>query len=141
MKILLGLIVLISLVESYTLYQAINQREYEWIHYIYMPMEYGIFALVFSYWHDNIRVKKILLWSIPIFAFICLVNALEQPQLTRTNSFIASLACSLYVPITAYTLYRIQKGKAGILLKDPRFWVSSALLLYAAGALSYFAFL
>ncbi len=141
MKILFLLIAIIALVEGYTLYQALHNNDYEWIHFVYMPVEYGLFALIFYYWQDNKWIKQILLWSIFAFAIICLANALALHNFSRTNSFVASVACSLYVPITTYTLYNLQKNTSGAILKDPRFWVSSALLLYSAGALSYFAFM
>jgi hypothetical protein len=140
MKILFYLIVLISLVEVYTLYQVWHKTAYEWIHYVYLPFEYGLFAIIFSNWQSN-TVKTILLGSIPVFALICLANAISVHSFSRTNSFVTSVACGLYVIMSTNTLYNLQKRSLRLIIREPRFWVSSALLLYAAGALSYFAFL
>ncbi|MEE8418428.1 MAG: hypothetical protein V3S06_07175, partial [candidate division Zixibacteria bacterium] len=54
--------------------------------------------------------------------------------------FTTCLSCILYAVISSYTLYQLQKDDSGSLYKDYRFWVSSALLLYSAGSLSFFAF-
>ena len=141
LKVLLVLIFIISLVEGYTLYQVLNHGQYEWIHYIYMPFEYGLFASVLFKWQTDARLKKILLWSIPAFTLVCIVNALATRDFSRTNNFVVSVACGLYIVMTTYTFVVIQKNTLGEVLKNPRFWISSALLLYAAGSLTYFAFL
>jgi hypothetical protein len=75
-KLLLGLFMIVVLVEGYSYLEYLNNTNTNthWVHHIYAPLEYGFFAMVFSYWQKSEIVKKTLLLSIPIFTLICIVN-------------------------------------------------------------------
>ena len=140
MKLLLALMVITLAVESFTFYLAIDQRNTNWVHHIYLPVEYGLIGLIFSRWQKTTFNKNVILFSIPLFVIACVMSVIVFRNLDQLNVFTTSLSCILYAVISSYTLYQLQKDDFGSLYKDYRFWVSSALLLYSAGALSFFAF-
>ena len=140
MKLLLALMVITIAVESFTYYLAIGQRNTNWVHHIYLPVEYGLIGLIFSRWQKTTFNKNVILFSIPLFVIACVISVIVFRNLDQLNVFTTSLSCILYAVISSYTLYQLQKDDSGSLYRDYRFWVSSALLLYSAGALSFFAF-
>lgn len=140
MKLLLALMVITIAVDSFTLYLAIDGRNTNWVHHIYLPVEYGLIGLIFSRWQKTTFNKNVILFSIPLFVIACVMSVIVFRNLDQLNVFTTSLSCILYAVISSYTLYHLQKDDSGSLYKDYRFWVSSALLLYSAGALSFFVF-
>lgn len=140
MKLLLALMVITVAVEGFTFYLAIDGRNTNWVYHIYLPVEYGLIGLIFSRWQKMTFNKNVILFSIPLFVIACVMSVIVFRNLDQLNVFTTSLSCILYAIISAYTLYQLQKDDSGSLYKDYRFWVSSALLLYSAGALSFFAF-
>jgi hypothetical protein len=140
MKLLLALMVITIAVEGFTLYLAFDQRNTNWVHHIYLPVEYGLIGLIFSRWQKTTFDKNVILFSIPLFVIVCVLSVIVFRNLDQLNVFTTSLSCILYAVISSYTLYHLQKDDSGSLYKDYRFWVSSALLLYSAGSLSFFAF-
>jgi hypothetical protein len=140
MKLLLLLFVIAVTVEGSTFYLARNGRNFYWVHHIYMPIEYGLLALIFSYWQRKPGMRQALRISIPIFFLICVWDIVVLNNLNELNVFTASIAFTLYVGMSAYTLLYLQFDNPYPILRDYRFWVSTALLIYSAGGLAYFSF-
>jgi hypothetical protein len=140
MKLLLALMVITVAVEGFTFYLANDQRNTNWVYHIYLPVEYGLIGLIFSRWQKTTFNRNVILFSMPLFVIACVMSVIVFRNLDQLNVFTTSLSCILYAVISSYTLYQLQKDDSGSLYKDCRFWVSSALLLYSAGALSFFAF-
>ena len=140
MKILALLFAIVVLVEGYTFYQTFNRANYYWLHHVYMPFEYGLMAFVFSCWQKKPLIKRALRISVLIFLLVCLADTIGSRNLNNFNDFTAPLAYTLYVGISAYTLISLEKESSDSCLKNYRFWVGTALLLYSAGGLAYFAF-
>ncbi len=140
MKLLLALMVITVAVEGFTFYLANDQRNTNWVYHIYLPVEYGLIGLIFSRWQKTTFNRNVILFSMPLFVIACVMSVIVFRNLDQLNVFTTSLSCILYAVISSYTLYQLQKDDSGSLYKDYRFWVSSALLLYSAGSLSFFVF-
>lgn len=140
MKLLLALMVITIAVEGFTFYLAIDGRNTNWVHHIYLPIEYSLIGFIFSRWQKMTFDKNVILFSIPLFVIACVMSVIVFDNLDQLNVFTTSLSCILYAAISSYTLYHLLKDDSGSLSTDYRFWVSSALLLYSAGALSFFVF-
>lgn len=140
MKILLLWLAIVASVEGYTFYQTLNRNNYYWIYHIYLPVEYGLLAFVFSCWQNNVLIKKALRLSIPLFALSCVLFTVLSDKLDSMNTISISMAYMLYMGISVYTLINLRQTSYRSVLKDYRFWVGVALLLYSAGSLAYFAF-
>jgi hypothetical protein len=141
MPILLILFAIAALTECTIWYGLLRGIQFEWVHHIYTPVEYGLFATVFAMWDDNLRIKKIILASIPLFAIICLLDAFFGKSMAVMNSLTISISLVLYVLLSSYSLLKLQADELAPILKNHRFWIYSALLLYSSGALVYFALL
>jgi hypothetical protein len=140
LRLLLVLFGFATIVELYTFHQALHHLPLHWVHHIYAPVEYAFYAWIFSLWHEDRVFKKAIRLSIVVFMAICILDIANLKGLNGLNGFTASVACLFYVAMSAYTIFRIMKGDEGAISKDFRFWIASALLIYSAGSLIYFAF-
>jgi hypothetical protein len=141
MKLLMAVFIITLLVDGYAFYQNARGADFEWSRYLFTPLEYALLAYIFSRWQKPEFLGRIIRFSIPLFLIICLLNALAKDTLKTTNNFTASVACVLYIVISMITIAAFARNGLGRILKEPRIWVSFALLLYSAGSLTYFAFL
>lgn len=139
MKILLILFILIAAVDVSTMILASRGKAFEWIHYIYTPIEYGLFIWTLSLWQEKLSIRRLLRLSIPAFAVICGLNILALHKLMKVNSFEVSVSLIVYVIVSAYTLYNLQKNDYGSIWSDYRSWICATLLLYSAANLVQFA--
>lgn len=140
LKLLIFLFFIIAAVEGYTFYLSMNDRNPYWVYHIYMPIEYTIIAAIFSSWQRKPWARKIIRLSILLFVILCFWDISGGGDLNDLNAFTASVAYSLYVGISAYTLVNLNHGSVQSLTYDCRFWIGTALLIYSAGALAYFSF-
>ncbi len=139
LKILVAFFALVVLVEAYCLYQAYNFGNTMWIFRFYTPVEYSFLVLVFSFWQKRAFLRKMLLYSIPLFVLICLGSESFLETSNNFNNFTASLESVLLVAISAFTLLGINQEDKGNILRDPRLWVGTAVLVYFAGNVMVFA--
>lgn len=140
MKILLALISLTFFVEIFVFYLSHEKANSIWVHNIYLPLEYILIALIFSKWHQKVIFGNIIMFSIPVFLIIHIVSLIKIGDINQINSFSISLSCTFYVCISTYALINLLKDDFGSIYQDYRFWVCSALLLYSAGSIAFWAF-
>ncbi len=140
LKLLLFLFFIVAIVEGYTFYLFMNHRNPYWVHHIYVPIEYTIIATIFSFWQRKSWAKKIIRLSILPFLVLCVWDISGGGDLKAFNAFPISVAYTLYVGISAYTLVNLNHGSDKSVARDCRFWIGTALLIYSAGALAYFSF-
>ena len=138
MRLLLLLFASMALVEALSFYQAYNYRGTIWLFHLYTPVEYSLLALVFSFWQKRAFLRKMLLYSIPLFVLICVGSELFLATSNNFDNFTASLESVLLVAISSFTLLGINLEDGGNILGDPRFWVGTAVLIYFAGNLMIF---
>ena len=140
MRLLLLLLMIVAMVECYTFYLVMNHRSPYWVHHLYAPVEYSLIAIVFSFWQQKALVRKLIRVSIPPFVIFCLWDIFGGGDLHDLNALTASVAYTLYVGISAYTLVNLDHKNIRSTFNDYRFWIGTALLVYSAGGLAYFSF-
>lgn len=140
MRLLLLILIIMAFVEGYTKYLFSMNRYYYWVHHIYMPIEYSILAYIFSHWQHRRIFATIFKISIPVFIAFCIWNMLRIDIIHETIGITASVAFVLYVGMSSFALIHIQTENPNSILRDCRFWVSAALLIYSAGGIANFAF-
>jgi len=141
MRLLVFLMMVVGITEASTFYLSeILGRGYHWVHHIYFPIEYTIFALIFSKWIKKYLYSKLTLYSIPIIVIFAAFNSLFLQSINQLNSYAITLGLICYTVITLFVLYQIMTEDLGRILKNNKFWVSTGLLIFSAGDLAYFAF-
>lgn len=139
-KVLVVYFALLGQVEALSLYLALNNISNMWLFHIFTPLEYGLLALVFSYWQRNTFLRLLLRLSIPLFAVLCLVNRLLSENLVSFDNFTSSLEGWALILISIYTLLQLRRDTSVPILGMPQFWIAAAVLIYFSGNLPIFAF-
>lgn len=136
----MGYFILIGLVDILALYLAFHRLVNIWLFHLFTPLEYGFLVFVFSCWQRRRVVRLLLRLSIPLFAAVCLVNKLYLEDLGRFDNFTTTLEAAALIMISVYTLFDLYRENSSPILKNPRFWVATAVLIYFSGNFPIFAF-
>jgi hypothetical protein len=121
------------------LYLSILKLNNLWIIHIYTLVEYSSLMVIFSYWQKDIILKKIYKLSIPLFALIWVGAKMTLEKLNQFDQVTASLEGLILVAVSLYSLYSTSIASWNGLLKDSRFWVAAAVLIYFLSNLAFFA--
>ena len=93
---------------------------FEFVFYLYL-----IRGIIFS-----VKAKKIIWWLIAIYPVLVLINAAFF-QVKTFHTVTYSLGCLLIVAVCIYYFFEIfQSAHSVKLVKEPAFWICSALLFF-----------
>lgn len=141
MRMLVLLLVAVGITESTTVYiSLVSNKSFHWVHHIYFPIEYTLFALIFSRWIKRNLYSRLVLYTIPTVVIFAIYNSLFLQSIKLLNSYVITLGLICYTIITLYVLHQIMNEDLGKILKNHIFWVSTGLLIFSTGDLGYFAF-
>ena len=136
--LLFGIGLLIEVLGYYLYFFAKIQNNI-WLYHFYTLIEYSLLIAVFSYWQKNFKLKRMLRISIPGFAVLWIGAKFFFESFDQPDSYTTSLECVLLVGISFRTLYVVNQEHMKALFREPRFWVSSAVLIYFSSNLLTFA--
>ncbi len=139
LKILIGFLMISFSVAMVNTYIAFTGKNNMMVFHIYTLVEYTFLIIIFSYWQKIKVVKTGLLISIPLFTLIWIIAKLFLEDPLRFDNFTSSLECAILVSVSAYTLFSMVGANLDSLFQEPRFWVSTSVLIYFSGNLIAFA--
>ncbi len=130
MKILWGLLCIALLIDTlmYYFYRK-GIRSFIPFH-VYTLFEYSFLMFVFSYWQSSDTLRNVLRFGIILFAVLWLSSKFTFEPFHIRDSFTSSLDMALLAAIAIFTL---ANQNIDNMLVKPQFWVSVAVLIYAAG--------
>ena len=142
LKILIGLLAL-GLITEYTVNSVnaiVGSREAyeELIYNIYIPAEYILYALFFYCINTNKLLKKVILWSFPLFViitFILYTYVVQTVKELRTDVYIVSGILTILWSICS--LFLIKPLKNITFIQHPLFWICTGLIIFYAGILPF----
>jgi hypothetical protein len=140
MKIFISLFAFTFLLSCYTYTFYKLGLKYYWAQHIYTPVEYTLWMIIYSRWIENRIIRRIVIFSIPVFLLVCAWDVMDVAHIDTINSLTASLACILYVAASSYILIAHQSKFYGSNENDYRQWFLAGSLFYSSGGLAYFSF-
>lgn len=99
------------------------------IYHIITPVEFTIILLLYHSYFENVVIKKLLVYSIPIFIMLCIVFSLFVQKIDVSNSYTSIMEAAVVIPVSLLFLKetaQLQRVKS--LLHYPMFWISVAFL-------------
>jgi hypothetical protein len=139
LKTLLSLQFIYLIVTALQLYLALHNIRNLWLSHFFILIEYSFLIAVFSFWEKNKWAVKALFFSVVLFAlFWILANFLFEP-FAEPAIYTNSLARTIYCFVGLYTLRNITKDSTTLILRDPRFWIISSLLISSTGDLMFYS--
>jgi hypothetical protein len=139
MKILVSYFAVAFFFELLGLYLINKGFNNLWMTHVYSIIEYTLLIIVFSCWQKNQMFRKILQWSIPVFAIMGITNMIRLQDLHHVNSYGLTVEGMILVGVSAYTLFELNREGAGSLLREPRFLIGTGVLLYFTSTVIFFA--
>ncbi len=124
---------------GYYLYFFTTFRSNVLIFHFYTLIECSLFIFVFSFWQNDSKLKRVLRITIPGFAFLWIGSKLFFENFDQHDNYTNSLECVLLVGVSFRTLYVVNQDRLKDILREPRFWISSAVLIYFSANLLPFA--
>lgn len=106
-----------------------------WIFHYFTPVEYTLLMSVFYSWNQRSPVRKLILYSIPIFIVSWFIGSFWLSNPTDTFSYAYPFSAVLLVLVSSYTLLRIERLERSSVLDMPEFWASSGTLIYFGGTI------
>jgi hypothetical protein len=121
------------------LYLALHNVRNLWLSHLYNLVEYSLLMVMFSLWQKDRRVEKTIFLSIVFFALFWIIANLYMEPWTEPAIYSNSLSRTIYCVVGLYTLRKISLVSTTLILKDPRFWIISSLLISSTGDLMFYA--
>lgn len=134
--IFIGIAFICELLSAYLGSRGINNL---WLMLLFTMLEYVFLVMVFSHWQANVRIRKTLLISIPVFLLVGISMMVSIERMSQISSISRSIEGVLLIMIASYTLFKIQARSEMPLLRNESFWVSIAVLIYFLGTIIFFA--
>jgi len=131
---LLSAALLSDLVATVLKYFGFN---YFFLYHIYLPIEYSLLAYYFYLTIRNVRVKRAILYSIPMFIVFSLMFSLEVVLISKYPNFQTNIECLLLVVWATIAIFTIEVKEDVSILSLPVFWICVAILIYQCGIFTF----
>jgi len=138
LKLFLFFIIFIILTDLTLFFLAAKRINNLWLIHFYTLFEFIILSFLFSYWQKTKYVIYGLRFSIFIFALIWIVAKIVLENFSRFDNFTASFSSIILMCFAIITLINLIKEPTFNILREPKFWVSSGILIYFGG--NFFSF-
>ena len=131
---LLSAALLSDLVATVLKYFGFN---YFFLYHIYLPIEYSLLAYYFYLTIRNVQIKRVILYSIPIFIVFSLMFSLEIVLISKYPNFQTIIECLLLVTWATIAIFTIEVKEDVSILSLPVFWICVAILIYQCGVFTF----
>ena len=138
-EVLITLLLFVWLVTTLSAFAIMRYTNYEnnlFVFHISTPIEYAFLSVLYADAIRNTRVRKFILYSIPIFLLLSIFSGLFVQPFNVNNSNMVILESILLV---AYSLFFLREvlvlQQVDSVINYPLFWVSVAILFYFIGNL------
>jgi hypothetical protein len=98
-------------------------------------IEFGLLLWVVSLWQKNSRIQLAIRITIIAYVIILLSEIIVMQNINDFTTFSGPLEYVMFIVFSALTLYGVNQDTNSILTDQPRFWISSGILLFSSGAL------
>jgi hypothetical protein len=132
---LLGAFLLVTFVfelyANYLLYYSIRNL---YVYHILIPVQYALLAGIYVYAIENLVLKRVILFSIPLFIVISAVFAFTIQPLSEYNSYAVSIKNILLASwVLCYYRELFVLLHVSRIEQEPLFWISTGILFYSLG--------
>jgi hypothetical protein len=103
-----------------------------WLFHLNTFIELVLVLFAFYHWRTGTRHGKLLQWSFYVYAIIWLVGMFTFEPLTMSDDYSGSIAQVIQLGFSIWLLIAILKDDTVVWTNDPRFWVTSGIIIYVA---------
>ena len=110
-----------------------------WIMHFYTIIELIFVVMIYSSWMKQRRSRSVLLLCLAGFTILWIVSKFSFEPLSLTDDWTATISKVLQIAFSAYLLLDVVKESDIVWTNDPRFWIATSTIIYAAGSLFWYA--
>ncbi|MGD0590283.1 MAG: hypothetical protein ABSA44_05730 [Bacteroidota bacterium] len=126
----------VDIVKDVMIYNKIRTL---WIDHWFSILELLLYMLVFNYWRTSKRYSILLWLSFVVYLLIWIVGKFTFEPFMYDDVYSASVSQTIQIAFGIPVLISIIDDKSSIWKNDPRFWIVSGIVFYAASAFFIFA--
>jgi len=104
---------------------------------IYSLLEFGIFYCLFSIILGVRRLNRFLWGGFLTLTFLPTIS-LAWVSLSDLLHMVKIAECAILISLALYTLYSLIHDDSGPVLKEPKFWIATGVLIYFSGNALFF---
>ena len=108
--------------------------------HLYTLSEYAVLMYVMSLWQKKVIMMRAFRLSIAAFFVIWGLAKIFIEDHTRFDTFTSPLANFTITCAAVYTMVFLYRENRSTLIKNARFWIISAIIVYYSGNIVFFAF-
>jgi hypothetical protein len=110
-----------------------------WISHLFTLIEYVLVLFMYSLWKPKKTDKKILLICIGAFMVFWAVSKYTIEPFYRDDTYTAAIGKMIEIIVATWVLFDVLRYSNSVIKTDARVWISSGIIIYAAGSLFLFA--
>ena len=138
LKLFIFLIWYVAINELVGLYLKLNGEINAIIHNIYNLINFTFFLILYRYYIDNYKHKKIIMFMGIVYVLAFIINGFYENYFTEYQRFPYIIGgLSLVISVILYFIDLLNSEKVLKASKDLLFWISVGLLIYFVGNLPF----
>lgn len=110
-----------------------------WLIQVWTIIEYIFFVILFSFWIQEGKFRKMLIYSTIPFIIFYITDIVLLSEVDKFNNYSRSVECLIFSGVAGYALYDLSKAHTGSLWQNFRFYLILAVFLYFTGSLMIYA--
>jgi hypothetical protein len=110
-----------------------------WTMHFYTLIEFFFVVMIYSSWMKQRRNRLVFLLCLAGFTILWIVSKFSFEPLSLTDDWTATISKVLQIIFSIYLLLDIVKESDIVWTNDPRFWIATSTIIYAAGSLFWYA--
>jgi len=140
LRILEWLIIISTVVVVGQLTLAFIKIHNLWMSHFYTLIEIVFVVFMYSSWMKKPQNRFMLSLCLLAFVLFWIVSKFTFESFAYRDGWTATISMILQIIISTFILVDVVRENDIIWTDDPRFWIATGIILYAAGSLFWFAF-
>ena len=112
--------------------QGINNL---WLMNTTMPIYTVLVMWMFSFWETRPLLQKIFKITAILFCILWTTELVVNGSIFQFTKYSRPVMSILFIGIACLAVYEDNKNEEALLVEQPRFWISSGLIIYYSGTL------
>lgn len=110
-----------------------------WVSHLFTLIEYVLILSMYYLWKPKTIDKRILMIGIIAFIALWTVSKFTVEPFYRDDTYTSAIAKTIEIIIATWVLFDVLRDSDTVLKTEARVWISSGIIIYAAGSLFLFA--
>jgi hypothetical protein len=110
-----------------------------WVSQIFTLIEYILILSVCYLWKPQKTDKRIIIVGMIAFIVLWIISKFTLEPLYRADSYTSAIAKTIEIITAAWVLFDVLGDSDTVVKTDARVWISSGIIIYAAGTLFLFS--